>query len=373
MVLDTSTASRAFGMWNSNNRIGMKRKVTDWNFLTVASVIISLIVLNAQSSHSHNEILHPALRSVVEQILSDVHRWKEEYAAEPFASGSHRRPFVTASFAQSLNGKIGFRSSSNYPLSCPESLILTHALRSLHDGILVGGRTLWLDNPRLTNRLWLMDNVKQPIPIVLDTHLTYIKRLLHANPINARNLIVCCSYEAAESLASNGINFMSGCEYDNTSSQSIVENLRILPCKTLHTKRRVGGAKDTAKKSYADDGICSVLDWSDVLEKLYVEYGIKSLMVEGGATILNSLFIGQQEILNQYPLVDALCVTIAPLAIDEREGVAVQYSLHDYADLPMDECGADATAAVLDWTSMSPKFYSVGSDGIFLTKWGKRK
>lgn len=351
----------------------MKRKVTHWNFLTFVSVIISLSALNVQSSHSHHEILHPACRSVVEQILSDVQSWKEEYAAEQFASGSNRRPFVTASFAQSLNGKIGFRASSNYPLSCPESLILTHALRSLHDGILVGGRTLWLDNPRLTNRLWLMDNAKQPIPIVLDTHLTYIKRLLrastesasHAKSINARNLIVCCSYEAAESLASNHVNFMNGCEDDKTSSQSIVENLRILPCKAVHMKRR-------AQKSFMDDGIDSVLDWSDVLEKLFVEYGIKSLMVEGGAAILNSLFRGQKEILNQYPLVDALCVTIAPLAIDERVGLAVQYSLHDYADLPKEDLGAEAAAAVLDWTSMSPKFYSVGSDGIFLTKWGKR-
>lgn len=363
----------------------MKRKATEWNFLTAAALLFtSLFVLNVQSSHSHDDaILDPALRSVVEQILSDVDSWKEEYAAEQSARESHRRPFVTATFAQSLNGKIGFRASNNYPLSCPESLILTHALRSLHDGILVGGRTLWLDNPRLTNRSWLIDNIKQPIPIVLDTHLTYIKRLLrastesasHANPINARNLIVCCSYEAAESLASNHINISNGCEDDKTSSQPIFENLRVLPCKTLHMKRRGGGggAIDTAQKSFMDDGIYSVLDWSDVLEKLYVEYGIKSLMVEGGAAILNSLFIGQQEILNQYPLVDALCVTIAPLAIDEREGLAVPYSLHDYADLPMEESGAEATAAVLDWTSMSPKFYSVGSDGIFLTKWGKRK
>ena len=77
-------------------------------------------------------------------------------------------PFVTLSYAQSLDGSIAARRGEALGLSGPESLRLTHRLRSMHDAILVGIGTVLSDNPRLTVRLV---NGQNPRPIVVDSRL----------------------------------------------------------------------------------------------------------------------------------------------------------------------------------------------------------
>ncbi|KAL7453768.1 hypothetical protein ACHAWC_005414 [Mediolabrus comicus] len=76
-------------------------------------------------------------------------------------------------------------------ISSPQSLILTHKLRRMHDAILVGGGTFALDEPRLNVRLnspttkssstsSSIPNMQheQPMPIVLDTHLRHLQQIL---------------------------------------------------------------------------------------------------------------------------------------------------------------------------------------------------
>ncbi|OEU21435.1 dihydrofolate reductase [Fragilariopsis cylindrus CCMP1102] len=227
----------------------------------------------------------------------------------------HRcRPFVTITYAQSIDGKIALildneeekvilksnpktkTTSSNFAISGPESLRLTHALRSIHDAILIGGKTLVIDNPRLNNRLWLLsssssssssntnetedttygndtNNIpllqvqqqqQQPRPVVLDTHLTYIRQL--GNSIRAKNLIVCCSEDAYNKAIREG-------SYKHKTTNT-------------HTSSN------------------SILDISDVLLRLKDEFGIQSIMVEGGGFIIS-------EFMNE-KLFDYLCVTISP-------------------------------------------------------------
>src|SRR5690606_10285843 len=78
------------------------------------------------------------------------------------------RPFVTLSYAQSLDGSIAIRSGEPLVLSGPESLCFTHHLRSIHDGILVGIGTVLSDDPQLTVRHC---EGESPQPIVLDSQL----------------------------------------------------------------------------------------------------------------------------------------------------------------------------------------------------------
>ncbi|MCS7038208.1 MAG: RibD family protein [Anaerolineae bacterium] len=78
------------------------------------------------------------------------------------------RPFVTLSYAQSLDGSIALVPGVHLDLSSPPALAFTHRLRSAHDAILVGIGTVLADNPRLTVRLW---PGPQPQPVVLDSHL----------------------------------------------------------------------------------------------------------------------------------------------------------------------------------------------------------
>ncbi|MEZ4718129.1 MAG: GTP cyclohydrolase II [Caldilineaceae bacterium] len=77
------------------------------------------------------------------------------------------RPFVTLSYAQSLDGSIAANRAPTR-LSGPAAMAMTHALRAAHDAILVGIGTVLADNPRLTVRL--VDGAS-PRPVVLDSKL----------------------------------------------------------------------------------------------------------------------------------------------------------------------------------------------------------
>jgi len=80
----------------------------------------------------------------------------------------NNRPFITLSYAQSLDGSITTKRGESLLISGKETLSIVHELRSLHMGILVGIDTVLTDNPRLTNRI---GNGKNPKPIILDTNL----------------------------------------------------------------------------------------------------------------------------------------------------------------------------------------------------------
>ena len=80
----------------------------------------------------------------------------------------HNRPFITVSYAQSLDGSIASKNRLPIQLSGPEAAVLTHQIRAANDTILIGVGTLLADDPRLTVRLAEGSN---PQPIILDTHL----------------------------------------------------------------------------------------------------------------------------------------------------------------------------------------------------------
>ena len=89
------------------------------------------------------------------------------------AAEHHRhtgRPFVTLSYAQSVDGSIAARPGQPLALSGALSMTLTHQLRAAHDAILVGIGTVLADNPRLTVRLV---EGKNPQPIVADSRLRF--------------------------------------------------------------------------------------------------------------------------------------------------------------------------------------------------------
>ncbi|GIK71016.1 MAG: GTP cyclohydrolase-2 [Chloroflexota bacterium] len=77
-------------------------------------------------------------------------------------------PHVTISYAQSLDGSLSVEPGAPLALSGATSMTMTHALRAAHDAILVGVGTVLADNPRLTVRLVAGAN---PQPVVLDSAL----------------------------------------------------------------------------------------------------------------------------------------------------------------------------------------------------------
>ena len=222
-------------------------------------------------------------------------------SSSPTESEQRRRPVITLTYAQSLDGKIGLVvttttsaaggdyycddndnvKSSNFPISGKESLLLTHALRSEHDGILVGSGTMKYDNPRLNNRFGGR-HLRQPRPIVLDSRMSSLR---DCDKCRANNLIVCCDTETADSIKRGDLH--------------VRDDWTIIGC------RRISKGK-TGEEYFQ-------LDLNDVLEKLY-EIGITRLMVEGGASILSSFV--------EHNAVDIFIVTIAPKIIGNK-GLAV--------------------------------------------------
>ncbi|WP_042349814.1 bifunctional diaminohydroxyphosphoribosylaminopyrimidine deaminase/5-amino-6-(5-phosphoribosylamino)uracil reductase RibD [Bacillus massiliigorillae] len=80
-----------------------------------------------------------------------------------------RKPFVTLKQAITLDGKTATKTGHSQWITGEQARQDVHNERSKHDAILVGIGTVLKDNPSLTNRNGKTN--KQPIRIVLDTHL----------------------------------------------------------------------------------------------------------------------------------------------------------------------------------------------------------
>ena len=175
------------------------------------------------------------------------------------------RPFVTLTYAQSIDGSIAARDGSPIRLSCDESMKMTYELRASHDAILIGVNTVINDDPLLT-----LKNVNgvNPQPIVLDSTLR--------TPLTAR-LLKHPSHPL----------WLAATDPDpQRRSQLEARGARVI-CVEPDAHRRVN--------------LVSLLDHLG-------ELGIKKLMVEGGAKVIRSFLEGH--------LANKLIVTIAPQIVN---------------------------------------------------------
>lgn len=87
-----------------------------------------------------------------------------------FTRTRFNRPYITAKWAMTADGKITSKSGDSKWITGINARHDVHIQRSLHDAIIAGTQTILADNPQLNVRI--QDNVcRQPVRIILDRNL----------------------------------------------------------------------------------------------------------------------------------------------------------------------------------------------------------
>lgn len=202
--------------------------------------------------------------SFQQQNQTDIEKILENFSAllTGELNANRSRPVVSLSFAQSLDGSIASQNGTTTLISGRRSLKLTHGLRAIHEGILVGIGTVLIDDPQLTVRLKDGDN---PIPIILDSQLRVSAGAQVLNHTDVEPIIV--TTELAKSVK--------------------VKRLKSKGVRVIQTRSDGSGR----------------IDIEEMLRQIFA-LNIESVMVEGGSEIITSFL--------QSRFVDLLLLTISP-------------------------------------------------------------
>ena len=182
-------------------------------------------------------------------------------------------PFITVKVAQSLDGKIATRSRESKWITEDRSLRLANKMRRYYDAIMVGVNTVIRDDPQLTCRFPKFLK-QQPKRIVVDSNLSTPEGArIFNNP--GEVIIATLKTESGQSTA---------------NKEALLNKARI-----LETKERIGQVN-----LYA-------------LMKKLADSGITNILVEGGGSLIGSLF--------DEKLVDKVIFFIAPKIIGGKDAV----------------------------------------------------
>jgi len=198
------------------------------------------------------------------------------YLPPPTSGASRSRPFVTLTYATSLDSHLSLSPGVQTALSGVSSKALTHYLRTQHSAILIGASTAVADDPGLNSRLPGTPLARQPRPIVLDPHfrwqVTQDARVLQT----ARRGDGKAPFVFVSAAALPGVG----------------ERVRLL--------EEAGG------RVIAIDGP-TPWSWTVVLEKLSA-LQLESVMIEGGGRVINDLLRRENQ-----ELLGLVVVTVAPV------------------------------------------------------------
>lgn len=213
----------------------------------------------------------------------------ESYLPHPAVDGSFH---LTLTWATSMDSYLSSAAPTRTIISGPESKAMTHYLRSRHDAILVGYRTAIADDPSLNCRTQGVSLAEQPLPIVLDPYyrwaekggsrLVELAKLgLGKRPvvIGSSEVLACMTRIQQESLHRSGLR--------------ICDTLM----KTLGSAEEIDGGENT--------GTHQVIDMS-ILLSLIASFGCRSVMIEGGARLLDGILGRHQR------HISSIIVTMAP-------------------------------------------------------------
>lgn len=210
------------------------------------------------------------------------------------------KPLVTLSYAQSIDGSIAVYSSHSCTLSCKQSLAMTHWLRAQHDALLVGVNTILVDDPQLTVRHC---KGKNPQPVILDSTLRIPPDSRILRRTDTAPVIITTDHAAT------------------AKRQRLIEQGARLYSLPADNSGRV--------------------DLKAALQLLH-KLGFKTIMVEGGATIIEQFLSADQ--------IDHCVITVVPKLIGGLKAVGHPCFPEHKAPLPIINC----------------QYHSLGSDFIVI-------
>lgn len=229
----------------------------------ISRVVVAMIDPNPAVSGSGIAKLREAGIEVVCGVLEDEARALNRGFIKRM---TENRPFVRSKIAMSLDGRTALASGESQWITSAESRIDVQRLRAESCAILTGVNTVLADNSSLTARV--DENVKQPIRVVLDSHLRMHCTARMAS-LDGRSIILTFSNDANKRQRLEQAGF----------------EVYILPC------------------------VYARLDLSEVMEFLVSLLQVNELLVEAGA-ILNGALLEQN-------LIDELIIYQAPCLLGD--------------------------------------------------------
>lgn len=231
--------------------------------LPVDKVIFGLIDPNPLVAGQGAEILKSAGKKVFEYqgpLKNELNELCEVFLKNQI----QKKVFVAAKVATSLDGQIALKSGESKWITSNASRNYVHELRSYYDAVLVGRRTIEIDNPSLNIR---HENIqKNTALIILDPHSTLLQKI------------------------------------------NLGKDFKFLSC---HRTEKVFFAVHEKIESNYQQIVFS--DLQNLLELIW-QQGLRSVFVEGGAATVSSfLSLG---------LLDRLYLFMAPVIIGAGNGLA---------------------------------------------------
>lgn len=209
---------------------------------------------------------------------------------DPYLPHPLDRLFVTLTYAQSVDSRISSKPGVQTKISHLETKTMTHYLRSKHDAIMVGIGTVLADDPKLNCRY---ESGKSPRPVILDPHG---KWQYHKSQLRQ----ICDDHQG-----------LAPYILIDETTQPSSEDVAILANQGGKHVRLEFNKEDTSA------------NWTTVTQVLF-NMGIKSVMIEGGAKVINDLLAFKQ---NSKSIIDSLIITIGPVFLG-NQGVEVSPSKH---------------------------------------------
>ena len=196
-------------------------------------------------------------------------------------------PWVIMKAGVSLDGRLNYQQGKSGWITGPESVLETHKLRNRVDAILVGSKTITIDNPSLTTRM-PRGRTKDPVRIIVDSQLSTPR---HAQVYTLDSPAPTWVFHSEDALSS-----------------------------------KIADFQDRGIRLFATPQRNSGLDLFEIL-KIMGKEGLCSVMVEGGAK-LHGAFLNAQ-------LFDCAQLFYAPLfAGDQGVGLVEGFHAQDRLNAP---------------------------------------